>query len=689
MVNPFDLQPAPPIGRLPTRDFWGNVPPGAMPPGVMPPGGMLEGEDLLRQLIANLPPDEVPPQIVLPSDDPANMPISDIELDLNAQLPIVGGDLPPEGDIPADLLPDDIPPQPSTPEEKAAARKWRETQQILAAGTQGIPTDIQSMVERLWKESGVEEDLALNRYGERVERPGGRADIADRAGSADEVQRMFSDPRLPEGAGPRVRENWVPNPARAVVPGIPEDWEPTRAEDPMEEFREFSGTNQLLDEKMNEQIANLDRDGDGIITDRERASLQERGMAELRIKEGHKGDPFKTDLEIDERFRRLNPDINLEGEPLGPHTTRRKFGAAQGVMVRVPPQLRGKHGFSGEAIQLVAPEQAEGMRALMAEVSEEDAVRAAQDTGIGAAGRTQRDGHGRETSVDAIGADVTGSDRLRYVAGPAEGGVARSPTDYGAGKAGAIFDARFHELDPETGQPGPRGDYRSQTKAAYEGDALRLSPSRIRRLAADPQLDLVADPETGRPNLQILPTEYDKERSKLFFSAMEKRKADKAKRLATRRRRSRERYGQQGGDPYINVPRFPGESDAAYAHRYSAMAGALGQSMTGGGDMGGMMGMMGNMFPAIMNYMLQQGQQGDSRRQQGIMNAMTQVAQAQAALDTWQQNNQGRNPAQSVEAKPLLAALAEAKSRVTQLQNSPQARPPQMRDFFGGGQRRR
>jgi hypothetical protein len=168
---------------------------------------------------------------------------------------------------------------------------------------------------------------------------------------------------------------------------------------------------------------------------------------------------------------------------------------------------------------------------------------------------------------------------------------------------------------------------------------------------------------------------------------MEKRKADKAKRLATRRRQRGERYsggGQQGDDPYINVPRFPGESDAAYAHRYSAMAGALGQSMAGGGDMGGMMGMMGNMFPAIMNYMLQQGQQGDSRRQQGIINGMTQVASAQQALDAWKLRNPNTNPAQSEEAKPLLAAVATAQSRLKQLQNRPQPRSPQMPDFFGG-----
>lgn len=503
---------------------------------------------------------------------------------------------------------------------------------------------------------------------------------------------------------PRKEVKWGPNPKsmERYARNMQEDVLGAKAGAAMGEHQdEFEDMQRRLDEEernlpQGEGMTRLERfdfNGDGIIDGKEEElwrTTMEGDVEAQAIREGRGGQlhlsGFDTPEEVDAKLAENFPDLagDLAQPNLSRTTTRPKFGAAQGVMVRVPPQLRGKHGFSGEAIQLVAPEQAEGMRALMAEVSEEDAVRAAQDTGIGAAGRTQRDVDGEETSVDAIGADVTGRERLRYVAGPAEGGVARSPSDLGAGKAGAIFDARFHELDPETGQPVPRGDYRSQAKAAYEGDALRLSPSRIRRLAADPQLDLVADPETGRPNLQILPTEYDKERSKLFFSAMEKRKADKAKRLATRRRRSRERYGQQGGDPYINVPRFPGESDAAYAQRYSAMAGALGQSMTGGGDMGGMMGMMGNMFPAIMNYMLQQGQQGDSRRQQGIMNAMTQVAQAQAALDTWQQNNQGRNPAQSIEAKPLLAALAEAKSRVTQLQNSPQARPMRLPDFFGG-----
>ena len=521
----------------------------------------------------------------MPFGIPGEAAIPDIMLDPSISMP-------PNIDLPDPGLEQMGPDR--TPEEIQQATEDRLRQ---FAGFGVPPFGKPPLAEELWDESGMQEELdedrILREFGDREVGPSGK------------VRLRTEDPSVGMPPIPRTRsgDDFSPNPdaASTVVPGIPEDWIPHERylgpDDPFkfsDEFRDAKRRNRRHTRDLMEQF---DTDGDGIISERERASMTERGMADAQITEGHPGDPFKSDLEIDERFRRLNPEIDVEGEPLGPHTTRRKFGAPTGTVVRVPPQLRGRKGFTDEPIQMVSAEMAANMRKWMGELSEEDAVSAAEASDIMLGGiLSGRDNVGPDEGQRGPG--VRDRSALRYTKRDPEFTLPDPDADISLSDdratptGGSIYDARFHKIAPRTGEIVKRKDYWKQRQEAYEGGNLQLSPREIEKLGG---------------SFGIRPA--DEERTKLWRSKQEERKGIKADRLATRRRLKRERYGdfrpggvgQPGGgrgqDPYINVPRFPGESDAAYAQRYSSMASALGQAMSGGGgDYGAMLNFMAQMM---------------------------------------------------------------------------------------------
>ena len=71
------------------------------------------------------------------------------------------------------------------------------------------------------------------------------------------------------------------------------------------------------------------------------------------------------------------------GRPsLGPsHPSGTRYPSAGKVMVRVPPQLYGKHGLSNEPVQMLTPEQAEQIPKWKSEAAQSDALGAAEERG--------------------------------------------------------------------------------------------------------------------------------------------------------------------------------------------------------------------------------------------------------------------------------------------------------------------
>jgi hypothetical protein len=130
-----------------------------------------------------------------------------------------------------------------------------------------------------------------------------------------------------------------------------------------------------------------------------------------------------------------------------------------------------------------------------------------------------------------------------------------------------------------------------------------------------------ADARAGTYQFPI--NQRDDARAQLWRRKGAERKATKKGRLHARRQRMHARAIQQGNiidqmranqPTWMNVPRFPGESDEAYAARYAAFAQMMGQRM--GGQGGGGNGPDYSMMAPLLQYILgqQTGQSNSDQR---------------------------------------------------------------------------
>lgn len=203
---------------------------------------------------------------------------------------------------------------------------------------------------------------------------------------------------------------------------------------------------------------------------------------------------------------------------------------------------------------------------------------------------------------------------------------------------GIDLDALSDELDSpsnldtiETEQPGAIFDARYWMLDANGRVVERPGAAEFRE----------ADARAGGYTFPV--NERDDARAQLWRRQMAKRKATKKGRLDARRQRMHARAVQQGNvidqmranqPTWMNVPRFPGESDAAYAARYAAFAQMMGQRGRGGrGGFGGGGGDYSMMAPFLQYILGQQtGQANANQRQMEFLYSEIRQIDAQLAI---------------------------------------------------------
>jgi hypothetical protein len=75
------------------------------------------------------------------------------------------------------------------------------------------------------------------------------------------------------------------------------------------------------------------------------------------------------------------PEEEPVRQPLGPSHTRPRYDKPTGIMIRVPPQLRGENGpLPGEEMQMLTQEQVDSLPELMRKQSQKDALRSGEGT---------------------------------------------------------------------------------------------------------------------------------------------------------------------------------------------------------------------------------------------------------------------------------------------------------------------
>jgi hypothetical protein len=297
-------------------------------------------------------------------------------------------------------------------------------------------------------------------------------------------------------------------------------------------------------------------------------------------------------------------------------------------MVKVPPQLRGKFGFSDDPIQKVSPEQASRMAEYKSMTAEEGAIRAYKESDTAPAIL------GEETSQP--GFDEAKFRGYRYVPRTLrrdepiprrkEGqDIAELPEmddtrvlghpDLGQDMAELpeMDDTRvlgYPDLEFQTDQPGAGMDPRFW----MVNDRGRVVP---RPDQGDKYEAAMVAGEFFPPVAEGLPDDYTRpagwsQRRSRWLADRKDRRSTKAGRLRSRRRLKHMKAVRQhniadqmrSNQPaWMNVRRFPGESDEAYAARYGAFANMMGQGMAGRGGRGGRGG--GDDFSSMVGPFLQ------------------------------------------------------------------------------------
>lgn len=110
------------------------------------------------------------------------------------------------------------------------------------------------------------------------------------------------------------------------------------------------------------------------------------GRFDLLYRLGEGMDPDRKHIDVTREILGAAPEMrrtleDIERPDLSEFYGRPRYEGATAVMVRVPPQLYGKFGFSDDPIQKVSPEQASKMAEYKSMTAEEDAIRAYKESG--------------------------------------------------------------------------------------------------------------------------------------------------------------------------------------------------------------------------------------------------------------------------------------------------------------------
>jgi hypothetical protein len=314
------------------------------------PGGSKEGESPF-----DMPPGipEIPPidfDIPLPQEADLARPDAAVEEDIQRGFEDIRG--PMIGDASLDLPPDedmdiaDLAPEGYEEERIRKAREWRREQNEITAQlrTGG------GVAEELWKP--IQEEMDTQRRGE-IEQ-GTPLDIM----GEEETLRNMMEMMIP-------RRRPAEFPSGDLDPYMTEDFDPLgRAQD----YRRSVDVPPRPPETIDLPPGSA-------------------ASADLLYRLGEGGEPDREHIDLTRKILGDAPEMrktleDIERPDLSEFHGRPRYESATAVMVRVPPQLRGRFGFSNDRIQKVSPEQAGRMAEYKRKASQDDALRVHRDRNI-------------------------------------------------------------------------------------------------------------------------------------------------------------------------------------------------------------------------------------------------------------------------------------------------------------------